>query len=63
MPPPSNVKLIYKRLETDAEFAQRVNNGPMYYQGSFDQVVGDALDEAIWNIFGKQRRIIEVVPK
>lgn len=60
----STVKLAYKRLETDAEFQERVAAHPqMYYAGRFlKDYSGQHLDDFVWDVTRMQRRIVEIFP-
>lgn len=45
---------VYKSLETDAEFRERLRE---YYLPAW--IHEEALDEYVWNAYQKQRRMIE----
>lgn len=49
---------VYKSLETDHEFADRVRLKHYWYSGD-RYYTGRELDEEVWDAFRMQRRIIE----
>lgn len=58
-------KLAYKRLETDAEFSERILNhiGRSSYKKSWIYgMSGIILEDTAWVHWDMQRRIIEVFP-
>lgn len=56
-------KKVFKRLETDKEFIARLGSEGMWLRYWQRDYTGEALDEAVWSTFRKQRRIIEDVAK
>lgn len=49
---------VYKSLETDDEFAERVRQKHPWYGGTAFHH-GEALDDSVWCNFRMQRRIVE----
>ena len=63
------VKLGYKHLETDDEFIARLHaKYPWWFPGSYSDgirvkmISGSMLDAEVLEIFGAQRKIVEVFP-
>lgn len=60
------IKLGYLHLETDAEFAKRILDGlgkaAMYWTHDLTNVKGEYLDAIVWDVWKKQRKLIEVYP-
>lgn len=51
-------KRAYSRLETDAEFLERLPWRPYTYQ----KLEGEYLDVCAWDVFKMQRKIVWVAP-
>ena len=49
---------VFKSLETDLEFANRVREKMPWYRGDM-HCKGSDLDEEIWECFEMQRRLVE----
>jgi hypothetical protein len=65
------IKLAYKHVETDEEFANRIvhecpRDFPYTYQRQylydFKGDKGDQLDTYVWDVAKRQRKLVEVFP-
>lgn len=59
-------KTAYKHLETDIEFRERVlkelGDAAKYWTFDLGIASGEFLDKLTWDVFKKQRRIVQVWP-
>lgn len=64
--PAGNIKIGYLHLETDDEYRERVftelGENAKYWRYDLGLAKGLYLDTMTWDLFMKQRRIVEVLP-